>query len=154
MILIYWMGTDIYNRSDFDMIEQVHTTKLSAPFTGSKWQRRGRCNSYRSFGGSSYTVTFQITYTSENTKLVAVLTLFLTMKLLQNSMSHAVKWRLFCELSSVTLEYRAWQRLIAICRCFSHIQHRSVVMVCVTRPAITLYNLPNLPFTCHSAVKT
>jgi len=63
------MATDIYNRSDFDMIEQVHTTKLSASFIGSEWQTTWRCNSYRSFGGSSCTLIFQITYTSESTKL-------------------------------------------------------------------------------------
>jgi hypothetical protein len=36
------MGTDIYNRSDFDMIEQVDTTKLSAPFIGSERQKNGK----------------------------------------------------------------------------------------------------------------
>ena len=28
--------THTHNRSDFDMIEQVHTTELSAPFVGSE----------------------------------------------------------------------------------------------------------------------
>ena len=85
------MDTDIYNRSVFDMIEQVNKNKLSAPFIGSEWTRTEWC-------GSSCTISFQITYISESTEFVTVLILFLTIKLLQNSLSHAVKYSFSREL--------------------------------------------------------